>query len=231
MNLGRIASPTDYRDHQFLARSIAPLVKPGIVRRRWFVPPAWDQQETLQCVAFSSLLWLNAGPVRNREATSAGTSNYYEACQQLDGIALPHEGSTVRASMQVAQSMGYITGYRWAFTVEDVAQWILTSGPCVLGTDWLNSMFDTQSYRRKAFIKWDAGSGIAGGHAYCAFAVDLNCACPDGTKGAVEMQNSWGMNWGVQGRAWLSFTALRALLAENGECSMANEIVRKTTPA
>jgi C1A family cysteine protease len=56
--------------------------------------------------------------------------------------------------------------------------------------------------------------------------VDIHKLCPDGTHGAVGIQNSWGAEWGNNGRAWLSFTALAALLAEDGEASMANEIVR-----
>jgi hypothetical protein len=32
-----------------------------------------------------------------------------------------------------------------------VSRWILTVGPCVLGIDWLNSMFDTDLYKRSTF--------------------------------------------------------------------------------
>jgi hypothetical protein len=122
-SLGRIVSPTDFRDHQFLARAIAPRPEPGVVRRRWWTPDPWDQGQPPECVAFSSLLWLNAGPVRNKSANASGADAYYAMCQQIDGWPLPH------------------------------------------------------------------------------------------------------------GRAWLSFTALAALLAEDGEASMANEIVRPVAKA
>jgi C1A family cysteine protease len=112
-----------------------------------------------------------------------------------------------------------------------VSRWILTVGPCVLGIDWLNSMFDTDLYKRSTFIRWNPTSGIAGGHAICAHEVDIHKLCPDGTHGAVGIQNSWGAEWGNNGRAWLSFTALAALLAEDGEASMANEIVRPVAKA
>jgi hypothetical protein len=230
-SLGRIVSPTDFRDHQFLARAIAPRPEPGVVRRRWWTPDPWDQGQTPECVAFSSLLWLNAGPVRNKSANASGADAYYAMCQQIDGWPLPHEGTSVRASMQVAQQLGYIKEYRWAFTVDDVSRWILTVGPCVLGIDWLNSMFDTDQYKKSTFIRWNPTSGIAGGHAICAHEVDIHKLCPDGTHGAVGIQNSWGAEWGNNGRAWLSFTALAALLRKMGSASMAQEIVRPVAKA
>jgi C1A family cysteine protease len=59
------------------------------------------------------------------------------------------------------------------------------------------------------------------------FGVNVTKPCPDGSIGAFEMQNSWGREWGDNGRAWLSFKAAAALLAENGEAATPTEILHK----
>jgi hypothetical protein len=225
--LGRIATK-DYRDHSYLASALMAPRPRGVRLKRHFVPPAWDQGDTPQCVAYSSLLYLNAGPVRNKaEGDPQNAQDYYDIYQIIDGIPIPHDGTTVRAAMATLKGRGFITEYRWAYDVGTVTDWILTRGPMVLGTDWLNSMFDTNPYQRARFINFDESSGIAGGHAYLAFGVDLDRHCPDGSIGAVEIQNSWGVGWGTKGRAWLSLKALAALLAEDGEAACAAEILKR----
>lgn len=221
--LGRIPSVRDFRDHLFLAT--APLPKPGVVRRRWFVPPAWDQGQTSQCVAFSSLLYLNAGPVRNTKVSAVDAPRFYDDVRLLDGFPMPHEGSTVRAAMQLLNKGGYVPEYLWAFDVQAAANWVLAKGPCVAGTDWLYSMFETEPFHGTSFIKFDPTSGVAGGHAWLIFGVDKVKRCPDGSTGAFVMQNSWSSSWGSNGRSWISFEAMKALLSEDGELAMASEVI------
>lgn len=43
-----------------------------------------------------------------------------------------------------------------------------------------------------------------GGHEIVAIAVDSTKVMPDGSVGAVEVQNQWTRAWGINGRAWLS---------------------------
>jgi hypothetical protein len=115
--LGRIKR-ADYRDHAYLAAAHLPAVAPGVVRRRWFVPDCWDQGDTPECVAFSSLMYLVAGPVRNTRLGSDYCAEFYRRCQAIDGDPAPHEGTTVRAAMQNLQSDGYLgvlrVGVRYA---------------------------------------------------------------------------------------------------------------------
>ncbi len=172
-------------------------------------------------------MFLQAGHVRNKNVSASDAPNFYSACQAIDGFDGPHDGTTVRAAMKVLQAQGYVTEYRWAWTVRDCANWILAQGPCCFGTDWLESMFQTAKFNGSQFIEFDSASPVAGGHAFLVFGVDLQKKCPDHTVGAFEMQNSWGLGWGAGGRAWLSFTAAAALLAESGEVAMPMEIVKR----
>jgi hypothetical protein len=226
--LGRIAS-TDYRDHSYLAKTLLAPRPRGVRLKRHFVPsPAWDQGNTPQCVAYSSLLYLNAGPIRNKGVGEPENAQvYYDAYQEVDGITMPHEGTTVRAAMQILKARGFISEYRWAFDVGTVTDWILTRGPMVFGTDWLESMFEPITYHGSSYINFEETSGIAGGHAWLGFGVDLDRKCFDSSKGALEMQNSWGPSWANKGRAWLPLTALEALLAEDGEAACAVELLKK----
>ena len=225
--LGRIPSIRDFRDHQYLASAALKVGRVGVSRRRWYVPAAWDQGDTSQCVAFSSLLYLVAGPVRNKRFTADDAPAFYDQLRLLDGLPMPHEGSTVRAAMKLMQSGGYLSSYLWAFDVHTAANWIIQRGPMVFGTDWLWSMFDTALYRGSHFIDFDPASGVAGGHAYAVAGVDIEKRCPDGSKGAFYMQNSWGPSWGSKGRAWLPFVAAAALIAEDGEAACAAELLHK----
>lgn len=222
--LGRIKK-VDYRDH--LHRAVTTLPNMASRIKRWFPPPVLDQGDTPQCVAYSTLGYLSAGPVRNKSVTKADAQPLYDQCQLVDGFVGVHDGTSVRAAMQTLETRGYLSRYLWAYTTREAAAWVVKNGPMVFGTDWLESMFDTTLFRKSTFIDFNHNSPVAGGHAYLIFGVNYDKACPDGTVGAFEMQNSWGTSWGSSGRAWLSFSAADALLAEAGEAACASEILAK----
>lgn len=51
---------------------------------------------------------------------------------------------------------------------------------------------------------------LAGGHALKACGFDQRISCPDGSKGAILLQNSWG-NWGAKGFCWLPISYLHTV--------------------
>jgi hypothetical protein len=221
--LGRLAAP-DLRDHKFLIR---PRAVAGIDTREWVNHGIWDQGNTPQCVAYSSLKWLTAGPIANK-ATADQTAEFYKRCQQNDEWdGEDYEGTSVRAAFKVLQARGFIQSYYWAFDVAAAANFILSTGPMVFGTIWTEAMFEPV----RGILPPDLDSPIAGGHAYLIIGVNKKIKCPDKTLGAFRVVNSWGSSWGQSGRAWLPFSLADKLFKEDGEAVCATEIkVKNVAP-
>lgn len=221
---GRLAS-LDLRDHDHLLS--VPRRLPSIWSKTWGAIKPLDQGNSPECVAFSSTQWLFAGPIKNRRAERADmawTHDLYHRCQENDEWAgEDYEGTSVRASMKVLQGDGYIGEYVWAFEIEPIINHILIAGPIVFGTIWFDGMMDTD---KSGFI-YATGAAV-GGHAYVGLGVNRRKRCPDGSRGAFRILNSWGA-WGEgnSGRAWISFVDFAKLLHEDGEAAAAVEIFKQ----
>jgi hypothetical protein len=206
--LGRIHVP-DPRDANYPLRALVAPEAP-LKTRYWRTGPTLDQGQTPECVGYGWRDWLNASPIMDKSGNPPTADNIYQAAQQIDGIPLPHEGSTVRAGAQVMQSQGRLAEYRWAANLNDVLQWLSQSGTVVLGTVWQEAMF-TPDQNGVVHL----GGGVAGGHCYLAIGLSVE-------KRMVRCLNSWG-NWGQRGRFWLHWNDLEGLLADDGEACAAVE--------
>jgi len=88
----------------------------------------------------------------------------YKLAQTMDYWAGEnYEGSSVLGAAKALASLGLIGEYRWAFDHDDHLSALSNVGPIVVGTVWLNSMFDP---RPSGLLEVDPTSGDAGGHAY-----------------------------------------------------------------
>lgn len=164
-----------------------------------------DQGQEGQCVGFAWAHDLAARPAE-RPADAALARSVYHQAQRIDewpGEA--YSGTSVLAGAKVVHGLGHFAEYRWAFSFTDALLAIGYAGPAVLGINWWTGMFDTDS---DGFI---APTGqVEGGHAILAYRVQARL-------GFVELHNSWGQSWGVNGRARLRFADLAALLDQQGE--------------
>lgn len=132
-----------------------------------------------------------------------------------------YDGTSVRALMKALKLRGLVEEYRWARDAQSVLTHVLAKGPVVMGTTWTIDMFTPD---REGYI-WPVGRP-AGGHAWLIIGANRKKQNPDDTVGAVRMINSWGPNWGANGRAWLSLKALQALIDDYGEACTATEVKR-----
>jgi C1A family cysteine protease len=207
IGLGRRYAP-DPRDKHYL---ISPPQGAAITRRMWHPSPVLDQGGTSECVGHAARSYLDAGPIVNRRI---GPDEHwiYRAAQKVDEWpGEDYDGTSVRAAFKVLKSLELVSAYRWAATVEDVVNHVLTTGPVVMGTLWTMDMFTPD---RHGFIV-PTGEDV-GGHAWLIIGADRN-------KG-FRMVNSWGRGWGDNGRAWVRFGDLERLLHEDGEAAVAVEI-------
>lgn len=213
---GRLVHP-DPRDLKFA------LTRPNSLEglpsyKHWDTGPVLDQGMTSQCVAYAGVQWLAAGPVTNKPNASPET--LYNECQKVDEWpGEDYDGTSVRALFKVLQKRGYVKSYGWAWDVATMLQWVLLSGPMVVGTTWYEGMMDTDRYD---FIR--ATGYPVGGHAWVVAGVNRNTVCPDGSVGAFRMVNSWGRSWSREGRAWISFRDMQKLLDDAGEACTATEV-------
>jgi hypothetical protein len=84
-----------------------------------------------------------------------------------------------------------------------------------------NSMFDVVS---RDFIQIADNAQVVGGHAYLICGVNTIMGCPDGSTGALRMQNSWSADWGDYGQAWMSLRDATTLLKDWGEAATSAEL-------
>jgi hypothetical protein len=177
---------------------------------------ALNQRQTNGCVGFSAAGWGICDPVQDPFTDMDGL-RIYKLCKIKDGEPDLDNGSTMRTQAQVLKDLGMIQNYAFAYTVEEVAWWILNRGPVLIGTDWTYGMWDVD------------GSGIihptgevAGGHAYFFRGKTSN----DYLRG----RSSWGSEWGLNGEFFMSMEDVDKLLHHGGEAIAAVEVAPSMLP-
>lgn len=216
----------DDRDRRYLVR---PAVPAAPSYRFWFDNGWWgDQGLQPHCVGYAWAHYIEDSPKTHPEPGAfAEPSELYSEAQRMDEWpGEDYEGTSVRAGAKALLARGLVAEYRWAFTLQDVINILLTQGPVVVGTNWYESMFrpviryDAQGHPRVTLpVKGD----IAGGHAYILNGVNVPAQ-------VFRMKNSWGREWGVDGRASISFSDFDRLLSEDGEACLTVERSPELTP-
>ena len=129
---------------------------------------------------------------------------------EFDGKYPPDDtGSSGLGAAKALKRMGLASSYRHAVHL-DALKSALQSGPVMVGTVWLESMFETDP---DGFVIVDRSSPVVGGHEYVISAYDAG-------RLAFRLDNSWGEGWGVRGSAWLSQTNLTWLLSQQGDVTV-----------
>lgn len=216
---------TDPRNDEHLSR---PLLATNIPRRStdWAGPYVrLDQGRDGACVGFGWTTEYMSTPVRGRPAGYAAAkaagkvdvanrfamARYHEA-QLVDEFAdtPPAEGSSVNGGAKAMRAKGYITAWKWHRSVDDVIDALITDGPQVMGSNWLDGMFNADTH---GIIR--ATGSVAGGHCYCLTGYRTRYYGVE----CVRLRNSWG-SWALNGDAFLPVDDLRALWSDGAECAM-----------
>lgn len=124
-------------------------------------------------------------------------------------------GSDGLSVAKVLKAAGDISGFAWAFSLDDALK-ALSASPLITGIPWYNSMF---SPGPDGLVR--VSGSLAGGH---EIVVDEY----DAARGWVGFTNSWGSSWGLAGRFYLQAEDWGALLAQQGDVTA---FVPATAPA
>ncbi len=154
-------------------------------------------------------------------ADEAYAVGVYSAATKVDdypGVYPPTDtGSDGLSVATVLKSRGLISGYQHAFSLEALLS-ALAKGPVIVGTEWRQDMFHPAPDGRQKIT-----GAVEGGHEYCLDELDVE-------NQRVWMQNSWGSNWGVAGRAYFSWDDMKALLGASGDCTIFAAIAAPLPP-
>lgn len=188
-----------------------------------------DQGREGACVGFAWSHELSAKP-KIIATDDAFAQRVYKRAQQLDPWpGEDYSGTSVLAGAKAVQELvnsrgkALIREYRWAFGIQDVLKVVAYRGPIVLGIDWYTGMYKPDENN----MIYAAGE-LAGGHAIMANGVKLvrragTSGYPmrwediDPDKSLVRLHNSWGVNYGLGGNAFITVTDLNKLLQDGGD--------------
>jgi hypothetical protein len=129
----------------------------------------------------------------------------YQASQDFDPWpGRDYAGTSTDAPFRLLRSLGIIPRWRWLFGFEEMKEWLLHYGPVGIGVNWYEQMFYPDDKGRIVI-----GGQLAGGHAVEA----LYWSPRYGTR----VPNSWGPEWGQNGRCWVPDEMMIELLGQQGE--------------
>jgi hypothetical protein len=191
-----------------------------VSEKNWEFPVApLNQEETPHCTGFSMANFGINYPTSTLY-TDIDAHSFYYKCKEMDGEPNQENGSSIRTVAKVLKNTRRVSAYAFAPDMATIKWWLLNKGPLIVGTTWTSDMF---------IVKKDntinIGDDIVGGHAYL-----LNEWRSDNYIG---IQNSWGYDWGKNGKAYISASDFEKLFVYDGEALTAVELdsdTEVTTP-
>lgn len=122
-------------------------------------------------------------------------------------------GSSSNAVCKAGRVLGYLSAYRWTFSFNSFLSALQTQ-PLIVGTAFYAGMEDPD---RNGLVR--PTGGVVGGHEYTILGVDY------GTE-LICALNSWGSDWGQNGRFYMSFADFATLQADQGDVTVPIGVVR-----
>lgn len=185
-----------------------------------------DQGRVGACVAFGWTDEMLAAPVRakppgyDKAKNKADFCNKfalarYEDCKRADNTpGEDYEGTTILAGAKVFNKLGYMTGYRWGRSTNDVSGGLCAStaeggGPIVAATEWYEGMFKPDA---DGFVSLTGQ--VVGRHCYVITGYYTTWA---GGPETYRFRNSWGQRWGKNGDGYIRVSDFARLLGDGGE--------------
>lgn len=198
-------------------------------RTVWHDPRSWNYSAPtapLKNVKWASSRLLNQSDVNACTsfafANTMNSSAFKLSLKESDALNLYAVGSIVDESVEDywprednglsslgackgAKRLGLITAYEWAFGIDHLLGAAMLK-PFVVGGPLYEGMGKPD---RDGFIH--AKGNIVGGHAMTTLGINMD-------EEYIVFGNSWGMDWGTNGRARMFFEDVDILLRNQGDC-------------
>jgi hypothetical protein len=208
-------------DERSKSYGIRSLIGPTPDRREskfWQEGTVLDQGSEGACVGFGWLGELLAEPESPEEQPSQEFGNrlaqlFYKKAQKVDEWpGEEYSGTSVLAGAKIMKEYGYISEYRWCFSIDDIIDAVVLGGPVVIGIPWYSSMYQTNSVGLTG-VRGDS----VGGH--CIVLTGYHPAKLFGRQSleVFRWRNSWGASYGLDGSGYIRVSDLRKLFEEGGE--------------
>lgn len=241
---GRVFDVQPTRDAASLSFPVRPLltamdvptVKPVLKAKAWRRGTVLDQGAEGACVGHGVVAELLADPVRvklddadlgedvPRDPQDLAFWLYRAAQRDDEWPGEDYSGTSVNAGMRVARSLGFLSGWRWIETYEDMRDCLMYVGPLVLAIPWHDGMYDAPGGIVTATgeqVGWhcilatgyDPSMTVTSDDRFAATS-DPNTNGPQ-PREAIRLLNSWGPDWGENGAAWMDAAELWNLIAYN----------------
>lgn len=208
--MGRSIIQHDDKSKAF--RAVRGLVAIQPIRDRvWRRGGPYDQGQTSTCVAQTGKGMLNTSPASSLVPYSTRSKysifDFYDGARENDEWEPndSYDGTSGLGLCKYLTQRGIISEYRWCFGLQDVLLTLSHIGPVGLGIWWYTGMFYPDA---DGFITPTGQQ--EGGHE-----VELHGISASGKY--VIGTNSWGRDWGQNGRFKLRFGELERLLNEQGD--------------
>lgn len=200
--------------------AIRPLLGTNPMRRAKF----WDEGTVLDqgsegaCVGFGWMAEILAAPqqpdYQPTEIFGNDLSRYfYREAQKIDEWpGEDYEGTSVLAGAKIMKEYGFISEYRWCFSVEDIIDAVINQGPVVIGIPWYDSMYETNTLGLTG-----VDGNKVGGHCITITGYDPSMVFGRQSLEVFKWRNSWGTDYGINGSGYILVSDLRKLFEEGGE--------------
>lgn len=188
-----------------------PAPSPVIGDVMWMLDVVLDQGDTGHCVGYAGADWANAMPIDDNYGAADGDKLYYEAVA-IEGYPNSEDGTTVRCLAKALKIRKRLSAYAFATKFQTIVDFVRATGPIVFGTDWYESMMDTDAH---GVVR--VSGRLLGGHAYL-------CVGDRPSVNRLRFANSWGVGWGDGGFFEMSYSDAQKLFAADGEAMAAVEL-------
>jgi hypothetical protein len=192
------------------ARS-APPVPALPVTRTWQPGPVYMQIGP-SCVGYALAAWLDAAPAP--VATHASGWQIYQAARAQDGLAGPHDGTTMEAGFAVLARLGYVRDWQATSNPARALAFLRTDGPIVILSDFPDGLAVLDGAGNLVWTNHQSR------HGWLCYSVDagdrLGCQNSASSGWNAREGGRFHMTWGslvtvlAHGRAWLPHKAERS---------------------